>query len=196
MKKNSKWIAIGAIAVVVLWAISTYNGLVSKDEAVNKAWGDVEAAYQRRFDLIPNLVNVVKGYAAHEKETLEAVVEARNKATQMTLNVDSLTEESMAKFQEAQSQLQGSLSRLMAITEAYPDLKANENFKDLQVQLEGTENRINEVRKEFNATVEPYNKAVRRFPASLLSGMFGFDTKAMFKSEAGAEKAVKVDFGS
>lgn len=188
------WIFLIIVAILGFWAWKTYNGLVDKDEAVNKAWGDVEAAYQRRFDLIPNLVNVVKGYAEHEEKTFKEVTEARNKATQMTISADSLNEETMAKFQEAQAQLQGSLSRLMAITEAYPELKANEEFLKLQSSLEGTENRINEKRKDFNAAVEPYNKAVRRFPANILSGMFGFETKAMFKSEAGAEKSVKVEF--
>lgn len=176
-----------------MWAISGYNGLVEQDEEVKKVWGDVEAAYQRRADLIPNLVSVVKGYAKHEENTLKEVVEARNKATSVTLNVDSLDEESMKKFQEAQSQLQGSLSRLMAISEAYPDLKANENFLQLQSQLEGTENRINEVRKKYNAAVKPYNIAVRRFPGTIIAMIFNFKTKAEFQADEGASKAPKIE---
>lgn len=191
---KSKWFGIGALVVIAMWAISTYNGLVTEEEKVNKVWGDVEAAYQRRMDLIPNLVNIVKGYATHEEKTLTEVVELRNKATQMTVNVDSLTDETMEQYQKVQEQLSGSLSRLMAITEAYPELKANENFLQLQDQLEGTENRINEVRKEYNAAVQPYNVKVRRFPASLLSGIFGFSTKPMFKAQEGADKAVEVKF--
>lgn len=191
-KKN--WIICGVVAVIALWAISTYNGLVNKEETVNQAWGDVEAAYQRRMDLIPQLVNTVKGYASHEENTLKEVTEMRTKATQMTISVDSLTEESMERYQKVQEELQGSLSRLMAITEAYPDLKANENFLTLQDQLEGSENRINEVRKKFNETVKPYNVAVRKFPASLLSGIFGFTTKPMFKAQEGADKAPEVKF--
>ncbi len=191
-KKNL--MIIGAIAVIAMWAISTYNGLVNKEETVNEAWGNVEAAYQRRMDLIPQLVNTVKGYASHEENTLKEVVEMRTKATQMTISIDSLTEESMERYQKMQEELQGSLSRLMAITEAYPDLKANENFLQLQDQLEGSENRINEVRKTFNETVKPYNVAVRKFPASLLSGIFGFSTKPMFKSQEGADKAPTVQF--
>ena len=191
-KKN--WIICGVVAVIALWAISTYNGLVNKEETVNQAWGDVEAAYQRRMDLIPQLVNTVKGYASHEENTLKEVTEMRTKATQMTISVDSLTEESMERYQKVQEELQGSLSRLMAITEAYPDLKANENFLTLQDQLEGSENRINEVRKKFKETVKPYNVAVRKFPASLLSGIFGFTTKPMFKAQEGADKAPEVKF--
>lgn len=191
---NKNWIIIGAIAVIAMWAISTYNGLVNKEETVNQAWGDVEAAYQRRMDLIPQLVNTVKGYASHEENTLKEVTEMRTKATQMTISIDSLTEESMERYQKMQEELQGSLSRLMAITEAYPDLKANENFLTLQSQLEGSENRINEVRKAFNAVVQEYNVAVRRFPASILSGIFGFDKKPMFKAQEGADKAPEVKF--
>lgn len=191
---NKKWMIIGVVAVIAMWAISTYNGLVNKEETVNEAWGNVEAAYQRRMDLIPQLVNTVKGYASHEENTLKEVVEMRTKATQMTISIDSLTEESMERYQKMQEELQGSLSRLMAITEAYPDLKANENFLQLQDQLEGSENRINEVRKIFNETVKPYNVSVRRFPASILSGIFGFNTKPMFKSQEGADKAPTVEF--
>ncbi|MCQ2223690.1 MAG: LemA family protein [Bacteroidaceae bacterium] len=191
---NKNWIILGAIAVIAMWAISTYNGLVNKEETVNQAWGDVEAAYQRRMDLIPQLVNTVKGYASHEENTLKEVTEMRTKATQMTISIDSLTEESMERYQKMQEELQGSLSRLMAITEAYPDLKANENFLTLQSQLEGSENRINEVRKAFNAVVQEYNVAVRRFPASILSGIFGFDKKPMFKAQEGADKAPEVKF--
>ncbi len=194
---KSTWIGLGIVAVLVMYAISTYNGMVSADEGVNKAWGTVQADYQRRYDLIPNLVNVVKGYATHEEETLTKVIEARNKATQMTLQVDSMgnfDEEYMKKFKAAQAELSGSLSRLMAITEAYPELKANENFLDLQAQLEGTENRIKESRVKYNETVEKYNKKVRKFPGNLLAGMFGFEPKPMFTADEGAEKRVDVQF--
>lgn len=191
---KQNWIILGVVAVIAMWAISTYNGMVSKEEKVGQAWGDVEAAYQRRMDLIPQLVNTVKGYAAHEENTLKEVTEMRTRATQMTLNVDSLTEESMARFQKAQEELQGSLSRLMAITEAYPDLKANENFLTLQDQLEGSENRINEVRKAYNEVVQKYNVSVRKFPGSIFAGIFGFETKPMFKAQEGADKAPEVKF--
>lgn len=196
MSKNS-WIGLGALAVIVMWAISTYNGMVSLDEGVNKAWGNVQADYQRRYDLIPTLVNTVKGYAAHEEKVFMEVTEARNKATQMTLQVDSMgnfDEAYMERFKKAQEELKGSLSRLMAITENYPELKANEQFKKLQDQLEGTENRIKESRKAFNEAVEPYNKKVRQFPGSLLSGIFGFSPKPMFSADEGAEKRVEVNF--
>lgn len=196
MSKNS-WIGLGALAVIVMWAISTYNGMVSLDEGVNKAWGNVQADYQRRYDLIPTLVNTVKGYAAHEEKVFMEVTEARNKATQMTLQVDSMgnfDEAYMERFKKAQAELQGSLSRLMAITENYPELKANEQFMKLQDQLEGTENRIKESRKAFNEAVEPYNKKVRQFPGSLLSGIFGFSPKPMFSADEGAEKRVEVNF--
>lgn len=187
-------IIIAVIAIIGIWAVSSYNGLVEKDETVKQVWGDVEASYQRRADLIPNLVNVVKGYAKHENETLKEVVEARSKATGININLDDLDETEIKKFQDAQQQLSGCLSRLMAVAEAYPDLKANENFKDLQAQLEGTENRINEARKHYNATVKPYNMAVRQFPGSICATLFGFKTKAEFQADSDAKNAPKVEF--
>ena len=168
--------------------------MVNKEETVSNAWANVEAAYQRRADLIPQLVNTVKGYANHEKSTLDAVVSARTKATQMTVDVGELTEENIQKYQEAQGEVGAAIGRLLAITESYPELKANENFSELQAQLEGTENRINEVRKNYNASVKEYNVSVRKFPNNIVAGMFGFERKAEFKAEEGASKAPEVNF--
>lgn len=193
MKKQT-WIIIAAVAAIGMWLMSTYNGLVSEDEEVKKVWGNVEASYQRRADLIPNIVSTVKGYATHEENTLKEVVEARSKATSIQLNADDLDEESMKKFQEAQAQLQGALSRLMAVSEAYPDLKANEQFMQLQSQLEGTENRINEARKTYNEAVKPYNEKVRMFPGNIVAGLFGFKVKSEFQADADAKNAPKVQF--
>jgi len=192
--KKSNIIIIAVIAIVAIWAISGYNGMVNKEETVSNAWANVEAAYQRRADLIPQLVNTVKGYANHEKSTLDAVVSARTKATQMTVDVGELTEENIQKYQEAQGEVGAAIGRLLAITESYPELKANENFSELQAQLEGTENRINEVRKNYNASVKEYNVSVRKFPNNILAGMFGFERKAEFKAEEGASKAPEVNF--
>ena len=192
--KKSNSIIIAVIAIVTIWAISGYNGMVNKEETVSNAWANVEAAYQRRADLIPQLVNTVKGYANHEKSTLDAVVSARTKATQMTVDVGELTEENIQKYQEAQGEVGAAIGRLLAITESYPELKANENFSELQAQLEGTENRINEVRKNYNASVKEYNVSVRKFPNNILAGMFGFERKAEFKAEEGASKAPEVNF--
>lgn len=192
--KKSNIIIIAVIAIVAIWAISGYNGMVNKEETVSNAWANVEAAYQRRADLIPQLVNTVKGYANHEKTTLDAVVSARTKATQMTVDVGELTEENIQKYQEAQGEVGAAIGRLLAITESYPELKANENFSELQAQLEGTENRINEVRKNYNASVKEYNVSVRKFPNNILAGMFGFERKAEFKAEEGASKAPEVQF--
>ena len=192
--KKSNIIIIAVIAIVAIWAISGYNGMVNKEETVSNAWANVEAAYQRRADLIPQLVNTVKGYANHEKTTLDAVVSARTKATQMTVDVGELTEENIQKYQEAQGEVVAAIGRLLAITESYPELKANENFSELQAQLEGTENRINEVRKNYNASVKEYNVSVRKFPNNILAGMFGFERKAEFKAEEGASKAPEVNF--
>lgn len=198
--KNMNKSTLGIIAVVVIllfWGCSSYNGLVSKDEGVTKAWANVEADYQRRADLIPNLVEVVKGYAKHESETFKEVVEARSKATSVQVNIDDITEENMAKLQEyqkAQGDLTSALGKLLAISEAYPDLKANENFKELQAQLEGTENRIKESRKAYNEAVNTYNVSVRRFPTNILAGMFGFEKRVPFQADEGAEKAPKVNF--
>ena len=192
--KKSTIIIIAAIAIIAIWAISGYNGLVKMDESVSTAWSNVENQYQRRSDLIPNLVNTVKGYAAHEKETFQAVTEARSKATQMTINADELTPEKMLEYQKAQGEVGAALSRLLAITEAYPDLKANENFKELQAQLEGTENRISVERKNFNEVARSYNTAVRTFPKAIIASMFGFDKRPYFEAEEGANKAPEVLF--
>lgn len=193
MKKSTIAI-IAIVAIVVIWAVGAYNGLVSKEETVSNAWANVETAYQRRADLIPQLVNTVKGYATHEKSTLNAVVEARSKATQISIDANDLSEENLRKFQAAQNEVGSALSRLIAISESYPDLKASENFSELQAQLEGTENRIAEARKRFNAAVKEYNVAIRRFPNNLLAGLFGFDRKAEFRAAEGAEKAPEVNF--
>ena len=195
--KKSYLILIG-IAVVVLiifsWVKGTYNGMVNEQEKATTALANVQSTYQRRADLIPNLVEVVKGYASHEKETLEGVVAARSKATQVTLDPTNMTPEKMKEFQQAQGELGAALGRLSAIQENYPDLKANENFRDLQVQLEGTENRINEARNSYNGAVQKYNVTVRSFPANIFAGMFGFEKMDKFEAEAGAEKAPQVKF--
>lgn len=191
-KKNIIWIAV--VVVIVVWLYSGYNGLVSKDEAVINKWAAVEADYQRRSDLIPNLVATVKGYAEHESSTLESVTEARGRATSVTLNAEDLTEENLRAYQKAQSEVKSALGRLIAVAESYPDLKANENFRDLQVQLEGTENRIAVSRKEFNDAVRSYNVAVRRFPTNILASLFGFERKASFSADEGAEQAPTVEF--
>lgn len=188
-------IVVGVVVVLLIGgSLTTYNGLVQKDEAVATAWSNVQSQYQRRADLIPNLVNTVKGYAQHESATLEQVVAARAKATQLTVSADELSPEKMKQLQVAQGELSQALGRLLMITENYPDLKANENFLDLQAQLEGTENRINESRRLYNESVQTYNVGIRRFPANVVAGMFGFDKRTPFEAEAGAEKAPKVEF--
>ena len=193
MSKNT--MIIGAVvAVLVLWAISAYNGMVKVEEDATTAWAKVQSAYQRRADLIPNLVEVVKGYASHEKETLEGVINARAKATQITVDPNNLTPEKLQEFQAAQGELSQALGRLMVVKEQYPELKANENFKDLQLQLEGTENRINEERNKFNDAAQTYNVKIRKFPNSLLAGIFGFDKMAKFEADAEAQKAPDVKF--
>jgi LemA protein len=192
--KKSTIITLAVIAVVVIWAISAYNGLVSMEENVNGVWSNVETQYQRRADLIPNLVSTVKGYASHEKETLEGVVSARSKATQVTVDADDLTEEKLQEYQKAQGEVSSALGRLLAITENYPDLKANQNFLELQAQLEGTENRINVARTNFNNAAQQYNTAIRRFPKSIFAALFGFDKKPYFSAADGAEQAPKVEF--
>ena len=185
---------IAAVVVIAMWAASAYNSMVSEQENATTALANVQSAYQRRADLIPNLVEVVKGYAEHEKGTFEAVVNARAKATQITLDPTNLTPEKLQEYQKAQGELGAALGRLIAVQENYPDLKANENFKDLQVQLEGTENRINEARNKFNAVVQDYNVVIRSFPKNILAGIFGFDKMSKFEAEAGAESAPKVKF--
>ncbi len=183
-------------ALVACFCLSScgYNTMTEKEEAVNKAWSNVENQYQRRSDLIPNLVNTVKGYAQHEQSTLTAVLEARSKATQITVNAEELTPEKLKEYQAAQGQVTSALGKLLAITEAYPDLKANENFKELQAQLEGTENRISVERRNFNEVVGDYNTYIRKFPQNLMAGIFGFEKRAYFEAEAGSEKAPKVEF--
>ena len=197
-KNKALWITIAIIVVLLFagysWVKGTYNTMVTQDEGVKTAWSQVENQYQRRMDLIPNLVNTVKGYAKHEKETLEGVVSARAEATKTTIDPSNLNEESMKKFQAAQGELSSALSRLMLVIERYPDLKANQNFSELQAQLEGTENRISVERKRFNETAQSYNTYIRSFPTNILAGMFGFQPKAYFSAESGAEKAPKVEF--
>lgn len=192
--KKSTIILLVVAAGLVLWGIGAYNGLVSMEETVEKSWADVESQYQRRADLIPNLVNTVKGYATHEQSTLEGVVEARSKATQITVSAGELTPEKLAEYQAAQGAVSSALGKLLAITENYPDLKANQNFLELQAQLEGCENRIAVARKDFNAVAREYNTAVRRFPKSIFAAIFGFDRKPYFEAEAGADKAPTVNF--
>lgn len=182
------------LLILGVGACSTYNKMVTLEEGVEQSWGEVETQYQRRADLIPNLVNTVKGYAAHESSTFEKVTEARAKATSITLNVDDLTEENLAKYQQAQNELSSALKSLLAVSEAYPDLKASQNFEDLQAQLEGTENRIATARGRYTEKVKDYNITIRRFPATIFAGMFGFTPKPQFKADEGAQNAPKVEF--
>ena len=189
-----KWIWIGVVAVVVIFFYATYNGFVNKEEGLKSAWSNVETQYQRRADLIPNLVSTVKGYAAHETQTLNEVTEARARATSINLSADDLTPERLQQFQQAQAQVRSALGRLIAVSESYPDLKANRNFLELQAQLEGTENRIAVARKDFNAVAQRYNVSVRRFPANLVARMFGFGQKPYFESAEGAAAAPQVTF--
>ena len=194
MKKVTVIIIVAIVAVIAVWAVNGYNSLVGMDEGVSNQWANVETQYQRRADLIPNLVNTVKGYAAHEQETLQGVIEARSKATQIKVDPTDLTPERLAQYQQAQGQLATALGKLLAITENYPDLKANQNFLELQAQLEGTENRINVARKNFNDAARAYNTAIRRFPKNILAGLFGFDKRAYFEAQDGAETAPTVEF--
>lgn len=185
---------LAVVAIIVMSCISTYNSLVTMDESVSGQWANVETQYQRRADLIPNLVNTVKGYASHEKETLEGVVQARSQATQIKVDAADLTPQKLAEYQKAQGAVSSALGKLLAITENYPDLKANQNFLELQAQLEGTENRINVARKNFNDAAQAYNTAIRRFPKSLFAGMFGFEKRTYFEATEGSEKAPEVKF--
>ena len=195
MKKNKGLIiTIVVIVLVALWGILSYNGLVGMDENVSNQWANVETQYQRRSDLIPNLVNTVKGYAKHESQTLESVMQARSQATQVKIDPSNCTPQQLAAYQKAQGDVTTALGKLLAITENYPDLKANQNFLELQSQLEGTENRINVARKDFNDTAKKYNTSLRRFPRNIIASMFGFEKRAYFEAEAGAEKAPKVEF--
>lgn len=195
MKKNKGLIiTIVVIVLVALWGILSYNGLVGMDEKVSNQWANVETQYQRRSDLIPNLVNTVKGYAKHESQTLEAVMAARSQATQVKIDPSNCTPQQLAAYQKAQGDVTTALGKLLAITENYPDLKATDNFKMLQEQLEGTENRINVARKDFNDSAKEYNTSLRRFPRNIIASMFGFEKRNYFEAEAGAEKAPKVEF--
>lgn len=196
MKKGLTALLVIAVAVLGLfvWIKGAYNKMVTADEGVQAAWAQVENVYQRRADLIPNLVATVKGYAQHESETLENVVEARAKATQTVVDPSDLSEEAIARFNEAQGELSGALGRLLLIQESYPDLKANQNFSELQAQLEGTENRIATERMKFNETARAYNTLIRKFPDNILASMFGFEKKGYFEAQAGAETAPKVEF--
>ncbi|MBR4912328.1 MAG: LemA family protein [Bacteroidales bacterium] len=196
MGKLLKTILIIVVIIVALGAmlVSPYNKMVQKDEGCSKAWANVENAYQRRMDLIPNLVKTVEGAANYEKGTLTEVIEARAKATSVQVDPSNLTEESLAKFQAAQDQLSSALSRLMVVVERYPELKANQNFLELQAQLEGTENRIAVERGKFNETVNDYNSYIRRFPNNIIAGIFNFDKKGYFKAAEGADKAPDVEF--
>ena len=189
-----KWIWIGVVAVVAIFFYATYNGFVNREEGLKSAWSNVETQYQRRADLIPNLVSTVKGYAAHETQTVNEVTEARARATSINLSADDLTPERLAQFQRAQAEVRSALGRLIAVSESYPDLKANQNFLELQAQLEGTENRIAVARKDFNAAAQQYNVSVRRFPANLVARMFGFGQKPYFESAEGAAAAPQVTF--
>ncbi|RWU05757.1 LemA family protein [Pedobacter chitinilyticus] len=192
-----KKVLIGIVAIVAILALFSgcgYNSLVKLDEDVKTKWGAVEAQYQRRADLIPNLVNTVKGAAKFEESTLTAVIEARSKASQITVDPDKLTEENMQKYQQAQGQITQALGRLMVLTENYPQLKATDQFRDLSAQLEGTENRITVARTDYNNSVQTYNTKVRSFPNNLTAGLFGFSQKAAFKADAGAQNAPKVEF--
>ena len=196
MKKSrvTLLVVIGILVVLVGWVIGAYNGLVSLDEETNGKWAQVESAYQRRADLIPNLVNTVKGYADFEKETLTGVIEARSKATGITVDANNLTPEAIANFQAAQGELSGALSRLLVTVERYPDLKANQNFLGLQSQLEGTENRIKIERDRFNTSIKNFNSTIRKFPKTIIASSFGFEKKGYFEADQGTENAPEVSF--
>lgn len=194
LKKHKTLVIIAVLAIIALWGITGYNGLVGMDEGVQTKWADVETQYQRRADLIPNLVNTVKGYAAHESETLQAVVEARAKATSVNIDPTNITAEQMANFQKAQDGVSSALGRLLVTVEKYPELKANENFRELQAQLEGTENRISVARRDFNESARKYNTTLRSFPKNILAGMFGFEKKSYFEAHEGSDQAPTVQF--
>lgn len=187
-------VVLAVVFFIFIWAKNAFNSMVSQEEQVTSAWSQVENVYQRRADLIPNLVATVKGYAAHEQETLEGVINARAKATQTTIDPANMTEESLKQFQSAQGELGSALQRLMVVVERYPDLKANQNFLELQAQLEGSENRITVERQKFNDAAKSFNTSIRQFPRNILAGMFGFERKAYFEAQEGAEQAPKVEF--
>lgn len=196
MKKSLIIIGVIVLIVIILfsWVKGSYNGMVTKQEAVSSQWAQVENVYQRRADLIPNLVSTVKGYADFEKQTLTDVITARSKATSVTIDPTKLNETNIAQFQQAQAGLSSALSRLMVVVEKYPELKANQGFLQLQAQLEGTENRIAVERRNFNTIAQEYNTMIRQFPRNIFAGIFGFEKKGYFKAETGAEKAPKVTF--
>ena len=196
MKKSilTTVIVVAVLGIIAAWLIGRYNTMVTMEENVDNAWGQVENQYQRRIDLIPNLVSTVKGYATHEQSTLTAVMEARAKATQVTIDPSNATPEQLAAYQNAQGELSQALGRLLAVAESYPELKANENFKQLMDQLEGTENRILFARNTFNDEAQKFNAYIRRFPSNIVAAIFGFERKPYFKSEEGAEKAPKIEF--
>lgn len=196
IKRIFNRIIIAAAALTAMTSLSScnYNSLVEKQQQVEQSWAEVENQYQRRSDLIPNLVATVKGYAKHESATFEKVTEARAKATSVNIDASNLNEETLAKFQEAQGELSSALSRLLAVSENYPELKANENFQDLQAQLEGTENRVSTARTRYTQVVADYNSSIKKFPTVIYAGWFGFDAKPQFKAESGAEKAPEVNF--
>ena len=192
---SKKLIAIiGAVALLVIFGVSTYNSLVDKDEEVKLKWSNLEAQYQRRADLIPNLVNTVMGYAQHERETLQEVMEARSKATSITIDPSNITPEQFAEYQKAQSGVTSALGRLLAVAENYPDLKANQQFLELQAQLEGTENRIEVAREDYNKASKSFNSSVRKFPTNLFASIFGFEMYDYYEAEEGAEIAPEVQF--
>ncbi len=192
--KRSGLIILGIVALLAIWAWTGYNGVIGQDENVKKSWNNVQTEYQKRSDLVGQLVNTVKGVANFEQKTLTDVIEARSRATSINLKADDLTPENMAKFQQAQEQLKGSLSRLLVVAEQYPQLKATENFTKLQGQLEGIENDVKSSRNAFNEAINTYNVKVRSFPVNVLAGMFGFKAKEGFKADAGTEKAPEVKF--
>lgn len=196
MKKSTLWIIIVVAIIVVagLWVKGAYNRMITQEEAVSTAWSQVENVYQRRADLIPNLVSTVKGYAAHESQTLEDVINARSRAIRTVIDPSELDAEELAKYQSAQGELSSALGRLLMISENYPDLKANQNFLQLQAQLEGTENRISVERKKFNEASKAYNTTIRKFPTNIIAGMFDFEKTAYFKAEEGSERAPEVNF--
>ena len=195
MKKISSWIVVlGVLAILGLWVMNTYNKLVEQEETVESAWSQVENQYQRRADLVPNLVATVKGYASHEEATYTGVMEARAKATSITIDPSNATPEQLAAYQAAQGELSQALGRLMAVAENYPELKANENFLNLQSQLEGTENRCTIARQQFNETARQYNTIVRRFPGNIVAAIFGFEKKPYFEADEDAKHAPKVEF--
>lgn len=187
-------IVVAIVVILVAWGVSVYNGLVVKDENCSKQWSKVESQYQRRMDLIPNLVNTVKGYASHEEATLLKVIEARNQASQVKVDAENMTQEQLNEFQKSQENLSSAIRGLNIVVEQYPDLKANQNFLELQSQLEGTENRIAVERQRYADVVNEFNTSVRRFPNSIFASIFGFDKKPYFESQTGAENAPKVEF--